>query len=381
MKKLCITALLGMTLSLPGVFAAPALDRPMQSAGMSAGFLKLVNTAVFEVVVEKSQTDPTVYEQELDWERVPYKIRTDKYNSIGTAFAISETELITAFHVVNLGVESMTYDRYFIRDSEGQVYELDQINAGSNEKDFVIFTVKDRTFPDYFEFEERFETNDPVFSIGNALGEGIVIRNGLILGTVPEDESGRWNRLKSSADVNPGNSGGPLVTPGGKVVSLVTHKADNILYSIRPGTENTAGACALADCMERFAAPQRVAAEASAARERWGLLIRALRTMDRCTLIPEDRRDDDERFSPWILQAGFRGLPGEVMARALDDAGFAVSTGSACSARSPKRPVLEAMGIRGDRSLEGIRISQGWTTSMEEIELLIAAIAHILEVL
>ncbi|GHV72994.1 aminotransferase V [Spirochaetia bacterium] len=150
---------------------------------------------------------------------------------------------------------------------------------------------------------------------------------------------------------------------------------------IRPGTENTAGACALADCMERFAAPQTVAAEVCAAQERWKLLIRALRTMDRCTLIPEDRRDDDERFSPWILQAGFRGIPGEVMARALDDAGFAVSTGSACSARSPKRPVLEAMGIRGDRSLEGIRISQGWTTSMEEIELLIAAIAHILEVL
>lgn len=172
MKKLFITTLLGLALSLPGAFAAPALDRPMQSAGMSAELLKLVNTAVFEVVVEKSQTDPTIYEQELDWERVPYKIRTDKYHSLGTAFAISKTELITAFHVVNLGVESMTYDRYFIRDSEGQVYELDQINAGSNEKDFVIFTVKDRTFTGYFEFEERFETNDPVFSIGNALGKG-----------------------------------------------------------------------------------------------------------------------------------------------------------------------------------------------------------------
>jgi cysteine desulfurase len=133
--------------------------------------------------------------------------------------------------------------------------------------------------------------------------------------------------------------------------------------------------------MERFAASQAVEAAACAARERWKLLIRALRTMDRCTLIPDDRQDDDERFSPWILQAGFRGIPGEVMARALDDAGFAVSTGSACSARSPKRPVLEAMGIRGGRALEGIRISQGWATSMEEIEQLIAAIAHILEIL
>ncbi|GHV76189.1 aminotransferase V [Spirochaetia bacterium] len=150
---------------------------------------------------------------------------------------------------------------------------------------------------------------------------------------------------------------------------------------IRPGTENTAGAVALADCMERFAAPQAVEANVSAAKDRWKVLIRALRNIDRCTLIPEDRLDDDDRFSPWILQAGFRGIPGEVMARALDDAGFAVGTGSACSSRLHKRPVLEAMGIRGDLALEGIRISQGWSSSIEEIEKLIAAIVKILEVL
>ncbi|GHU56386.1 serine protease [Spirochaetia bacterium] len=194
--------------------------------------MKLVNTAVFEVVVEKYQNDPTVYERELTWEMVPYVIRTDKYESIGTAFAVSETELITAFHVINLGLESKVHDRYFIRDSGGKVNEVDQITAGSKERDFLVFTVKDRTFADYFEVEEYFETSDPVFSIGNAYGEGIVIRNGLILGTVPEDEAGRWNRLKSSADVNPGNSGGPLVTQSGKAVALVTHKLDNILYSI-----------------------------------------------------------------------------------------------------------------------------------------------------
>ncbi|GHV30506.1 aminotransferase V [Spirochaetia bacterium] len=150
---------------------------------------------------------------------------------------------------------------------------------------------------------------------------------------------------------------------------------------IRPGTENTAGAVALADCMERFATPQAVEANICAAKERWKVLIRALRNMDRCTLIPDDRQDEDDRFSPWILQAGFRGIPGEVMARALDDAGFAVSTGSACSSRFHKRPVLEAMGIGGKKSLEGIRISQGWATTMEEIEQLIAAIAKILEAL
>ncbi|AEF85229.1 cysteine desulfurase [Treponema primitia ZAS-2] len=150
---------------------------------------------------------------------------------------------------------------------------------------------------------------------------------------------------------------------------------------IRPGTENTAGALALAECMEAFATREAVEAGYAAATKRWKPLIQALRSMDRCTLIPEDRSDEDPRFSPWILQAGFRGIPGEVMARALDDAGFAVSTGSACSSREQKRPVLEAMGIGRDQSLEGVRFSQGWSTTIEEIEMLTRAIQKILEAL
>jgi cysteine desulfurase len=150
---------------------------------------------------------------------------------------------------------------------------------------------------------------------------------------------------------------------------------------IRPGTENTAGALAFAECLERLAKPETAAAEYDAAQGRWKTLIKALRSIKRCTLIPADRGDEDERFSPWILQIAFKGIPGEVMTRALDDAGFAVSTGSACSSRSHRRPVLEAMGIEEERRLEGIRISQGWSTKIEDIEKLIAGIKKVLEVL
>jgi cysteine desulfurase len=205
------------------------------------------------------------------------------------------------------------------------------------------------------------------------------------LGKTPLDIAG-WGL--DSAAFSAHKIGGPrgvgllwLRGTGGSQTLEVLGRGGGQEGGIRPGTENTAGAIAMADCMERLAAPRTVEAENRAASLRWNVLIRALRTMDRCTLIPEDRGDEDRRFSPWILQAGFRGLSGEVMARALDDAGFAVSTGSACSVRSPKRPVLEAMGIGGGLAREGIRVSQGWSTSIEEIEKLIAAIVQILEVL
>jgi hypothetical protein len=211
---------------------APEGGSGQKAAGISEEAMRLARTAVFEVLVEKAQEDPTVYEKDLNWNVVPYMIRTDQYYSIGTAFAISETELITAFHVINLGERSIVYDRYYIRDAQGGVFEVDQITGGSNEQDFLVFTVKGRTFSEFFQMEKNFETGNSVYSIGNALGEGIVIRNGLVLGTVPEEESGRWNLLKSSADGNPGNSGGPLVLPDGRVVGLITSLRDNILYSV-----------------------------------------------------------------------------------------------------------------------------------------------------
>ncbi|MDR2028293.1 MAG: aminotransferase class V-fold PLP-dependent enzyme, partial [Treponema sp.] len=88
---------------------------------------------------------------------------------------------------------------------------------------------------------------------------------------------------------------------------------------IRPGTENTAGAAAMAACMERRAGAAQVQAEYERAAGRWKELLRNLRTLGRCSLIPRDRGDEDERFSPWIVQLAFEDIPGEVMVRSLDD--------------------------------------------------------------
>jgi len=216
-------------LILMGMMTACSSNQFNNSFGFfSAKTMNLVQSAVFEVIIEKPLNDPIIYEREINWENVPYAIRTDKYNSIGTAFAISRTELISAFHVFELN----TSVDYFIRDTNGNIFEIDQIKGGCNEKDILIFSVKEKIFDNFFQFENNSRIGSPVFSVGNALGEGIIIRNGFILGTVPEEDSGRWNLLKSSADGSPGNSGGPLITKNGKVVALVTSRKDNILYSI-----------------------------------------------------------------------------------------------------------------------------------------------------
>ena len=143
---------------------------------------------------------------------------------------------------------------------------------------------------------------------------------------------------------------------------------------VRPGTENTLGALALADVFERRANPETVKLEEEKARTRLKYLIGNLKRINRCALIPEDRGEDDRRFSPWIPQLRLLGLPGAVTVRALDDFGIAVSTGSACSSNSTDRPVLAAMGVDETSRLEGFRVSQGWSTHEEDFDALLAGI-------
>jgi cysteine desulfurase len=195
-------------------------------------------------------------------------------------------------------------------------------------------------------------------------------------GKIPLDITG-WEL--DSASLSAHKIGGPR-----GIGLLYLKKPLAVLYSgggqerrIRPGTENVAGALAMADCLEHRALPEKIAAEYPSARSRWKYFLEGLARIEQCGLIPVERDIDDPRFSPYIVQAAFKDIPGEVMVRALDDIGFAVSTGSACTSGSPDRPVLAAMGIAENVSLEGIRVSQGWSTTTADIDQLLAAIAEV----
>ncbi|MCL2176202.1 MAG: cysteine desulfurase [Treponema sp.] len=205
-------------------------------------------------------------------------------------------------------------------------------------------------------------------------------------GKIPIDIQG-WEI--DSASISAHKIGGPR-----GIGLLYLRKPLEVFYSgggqergIRGGTENIFGAIALANCLEQTTAEKYYLQ----AETRWNKLMSALLKIDRCALIPKERTALDfptpdtphpsPQFSPYILQAAFNDVPGEVMARALDDLGFAVSTGSACSTSSPERPVLAAMGVEEKLRIEGIRISQGYSTTDDDIDQLICAITEILKFL
>ena len=200
------------------------------------------------------------------------------------------------------------------------------------------------------------------------------------VGKVPLDLSG-WDI--DSASISAHKIGGPR-----GIGLLYLKKPVEVLYTgggqeghIRAGTENVSGALAMALCLERHALNTTVNKEHKKAMERFSTLINFMHSIPRSYFIPHDRQINDTRFSPYIIQAAFEGVPGEVFVRALDDAGFAVSTGSACSVGQQERHVLSAMNIDEHTQLEGIRISQGWSTTTEDIATLCQVIEDLLKFL
>jgi cysteine desulfurase len=72
------------------------------------------------------------------------------------------------------------------------------------------------------------------------------------------------------------------------------------------------------------------------------------------------------------------GISAETLVIALDLEGIAVSAGAACSSGKVRpSPVLKAMGVSDTAASEAIRVSLGWTTTAEEIDLFIAALGRI----
>ena len=141
---------------------------------------------------------------------------------------------------------------------------------------------------------------------------------------------------------------------------------------IRSGTENVLGAVAFSLALERYynkEKPELVEASAK--------FVEALSELKGCTIVPPGRLQNPELFSPYVVQAAFDHIPGNVMLRALDAKGFYISTGSACSSRKSKRPVLEAMHITPQISENAVRFSFGPHTTVKAIDELLCAVEEV----
>ncbi|WP_237561389.1 S1 family peptidase [Frateuria defendens] len=206
------------------------------AASPDPALLPKIQAATFEVVIPKAAKDPLTYEKPLPLDLLPYQERTDKYLSIGTAFALGGNRYVTAGHVLRAAFNDLA-GAPALRDNSGKVYPIDRIEKFSLQQDFVVFSLAKPPGDAALAVDTKPASNSMVFAVGNALGTGVVIRDGLYTSDTPEDENGRWKWMRFSAAASPGNSGGPLLDQQGKVIGVVLMKSpnENLNYALPIG--------------------------------------------------------------------------------------------------------------------------------------------------
>ena len=136
----------------------------------------------------------------------------------------------------------------------------------------------------------------------------------------------------------------------------------------RPGTENVPGTMAFASACELL--PQYPSDGLAILRDRFERTL--LESFDDIAI-----NGRSAKRIPNTSNISFRGLSAEALLIALDIAGFAVSTGSACSSGSIEPShVLLAMGCTTDEARSSVRFSFGRGNSVEDVDRLAKAVVE-----
>lgn len=142
----------------------------------------------------------------------------------------------------------------------------------------------------------------------------------------------------------------------------------------RPGTENVPGAVALGRACELVKAGfEEESARLAGLRDRLekGILERVPSVSVNGGKAPR---------TPNTSNLCFEGVEGEAMLIALDLAGFAVSSGAACSSGAVEPShVLTAIGLPAEKARASLRFSLGRSNTAEQVDRLIDAVASAVE--
>lgn len=141
---------------------------------------------------------------------------------------------------------------------------------------------------------------------------------------------------------------------------------------VRSGTESLFNSHAMALSLERGQPPdeEREAFYRS--------FLEGLARIEGLVFNPPARLTEPEGFVPQIISFALPPLPGEVLQRVLDERGFQISTGSACSSHKKSHTgTLLAMGISERIAHCSVRVSLGPGTTREERDAFLKALGEI----
>jgi len=133
-----------------------------------------------------------------------------------------EGHIVTNNHVID-GAQSITVTLADGRALEAGVVGTDALN------DLAVLKVEGADLPtSQIGDSTKLQNGEWVLAIGNALGRGISVKEGIVsrLDVTVQVGAGQslFDLIETSAAINPGNSGGPLVNMAGEVIGITSVK-------------------------------------------------------------------------------------------------------------------------------------------------------------
>lgn len=161
------------------------------------------------------------------------KVVSPKVVSQGTGFAISsEGHIVTAYHIIEGAKTIKVY-------SSKEVFLVAQIVHGDPMNDLAVLKVEKST-PNFLQVApmRSAKTGDRVFTIGfpvaSVLGREAKYTEGVVSSL--SGPKGASSFLQITVPVQPGNSGGPLISETGRVVGIITSTAAILPFIKESGT-------------------------------------------------------------------------------------------------------------------------------------------------
>lgn len=145
-------------------------------------------------------------------------------SGLGSGFIVSENGyILTNNHVVR-GMENTDPDEITVKLRDGREFEAELVGA-DRETDVALLKIDAENLPFLILGDsEKLRVGDIVFAIGNPLGIGLTVTQGIVSAKERTDldilPGGYESFIQTDAAINRGNSGGPLVDGRGRVVGI-----------------------------------------------------------------------------------------------------------------------------------------------------------------
>jgi hypothetical protein len=143
---------------------------------------------------------------------------------IGTAFLVSENQVITAAHVVD-GAASVA----ILKDA--QTHQASVVGIDEAADIAVLQPLNDVSGHQFGLAERAVVAGEPLAVIGHPLGDPLTMTTG----TVSRADEALWPNVQLNVNVSPGNSGGPVLRDDGDVVGMLIAKdieAEGLSYAV-----------------------------------------------------------------------------------------------------------------------------------------------------